>query len=322
VHDSLEGALPATGEPRFYPIAPPPVPVRTRDRVWVHIVLLLLTIVSTTVMGAFHYFSFTVGFQSGNVVNPDLSSWSFYVKGLWYSATVLGILGCHEMGHYLACRYYGVDASLPFFLPAPFLTGTFGAFIRIRERIPSKIALFDIGLAGPVAGFLVAVPALFAGLALSATEHVPKDFTGYELGEPLLFRAVSWLVWGRLPDGVSVNMHPMAFAAWFGLLATALNLFPVGQFDGGHVAYAVFGKPATKLTLGMVVIAIGLTMFSTSWLVWTVLMVVMIAVIGPEHPPTLDDHVPLDRARLAMAIFGLVMLILCFTPAPLELIGP
>jgi membrane-associated protease RseP (regulator of RpoE activity) len=222
------------------------------------------------------------------------------------------------MGHYLACRYYRVDASLPFFLPAPLLTGTFGAFIRIRQRIPSKIALFDIGLAGPIAGFLVAVPTLFLGLALSATERVPDNFSGWSLGEPLLFRAAAWLVWGDLPEGISINMHPMAFAAWFGLLATALNLFPAGQLDGGHVAYAVLGRRSTQLTLATLIAAISLTFVSSGWVVWTVLMVAMVFLVGPAHPPTLDDHTPLDRTRLTMAVVGLVMLILCFTPAPIE----
>lgn len=291
-----------------------------RDRIWVHVMLLGLTVVTTTFVGALHYFSFTLGFGAGNAtVLPDFTSASFYLPGFWYSATVLGILGCHEMGHYLACRYYRVDASLPFFLPAPLpLTGTLGAFIRIRQRIPSKIALFDIGLAGPIAGFLVAVPTLLVGLSMSVVERLPEKFSGFELGEPLLFRAASWLVWGVLPDGVSINMHPMAFASWFGLLATALNLFPIGQLDGGHVAYAVFGRRASWLTVVMVVLAIGLTFVSSSWMVWTILMIAMLVVMGPHHPPTLDDHVAMDGTRLMLAVIGLVMLIVCFTPAPIE----
>lgn len=178
--------------------------------------------------------------------------------------------------------------------------------------------LFDIGLAGPIAGFIIAVPALFIGLGLSMLDRVPADFNGVELGEPLLFRAAAWMVWGTAPDGMSINMHPMAFAAWFGLLATALNLFPLGQLDGGHVAYAVLGRRSTLLTLGTVVVAIGLTFVSSSWVVWTVLMVVMLLVIGPRHPPTLDDSSPLGTARIALAVVGLIMLVVCFTPAPIE----
>ena len=166
-----------------------------------------------------------------------------------YSGTILAILGCHELGHYFACRYYDVDASLPVFLPVPppFLTGTLGAFIRIRQPIPSKRMLFDIGIAGPIAGFLVAVPALFIGVAMSHVVRIPENTGGMvELGEPLLFKLASWMWWGTQPDGYSLNMHPVAFAAWFGLLATALNLFPIGQLDGGHIFVR---RPRTAIDL-------------------------------------------------------------------------
>lgn len=290
-----------------------------RDRVWVHILLFVLTVVTTTMVGALHYFGFNLGFNSDAVVLPNFSDPALYPYGLWYSATILAILGCHEMGHYLACRYYRVNASLPFFLPAPLpLTGTLGAFIRIRERIPSKVALFDIGIAGPIAGFLIAVPTLFMGLAMSKIERIPEDFAGVELGEPLLFRAAAWLVWGDMPDGMSLHMHPMAFASWFGLLATALNLFPIGQLDGGHVAYAVLGRRSTLITLAMVCVAVGLTFVSSSWIVWTILLLIMLVAIGPHHPPTLNDDVRLDQGRLLLAFAALIMLIVCFTPAPIE----
>jgi membrane-associated protease RseP (regulator of RpoE activity) len=320
VDEPLDRSLPPRQAGGFYPLLPAAFTPPRRDRVWLHAVLFVLTVVSTTAVGALHYYAFQVGFSpSDNLPAPEVASLAFYLPGLWYSGTVLAILGLHEMGHYVACRYYRVDATLPYFLPAPLpLTGTLGAFIRIRQRIPSKIALFDIGLSGPIAGFLVALPALFLGLAMSAVERVPEDFNGFELGEPLLFRAAAWLVWGDLADGLSINMHPMAFASWFGLLATALNLFPMGQLDGGHVAYAVLGRRSSLITIGMVVVAVGLTVVSTSWLAWTVLMLVMLLLMGPHHPPTLDDHTPLDRTRLILALIGLVMLIVCFTPAPIE----
>lgn len=314
-HDRPLPAQPWQGDPPIFVIAEPP----PKERIWLHVFLFLATVVSTSWVGGFHYAFFTLGFNLTLPVTIDyLSPW-FYIHGLWFSGTVLGILGCHEMGHYYACRYYRVNASPPYFLPAPLpLTGTLGAFIRIRERIPNKVALFDIGLSGPITGFVVAVPALFIGLALSRVETVPEAFDGMELGEPLLFRAAAWLVWGSLPDSQSINMHPMAFAAWFGLLATALNLFPMGQLDGGHVTYAVLGRRSTLVTFGMIAVALGLTVFSTSWIAWTVLMVLMLVLVGPVHPPTLDDSVPLDRVRLGFALFGLVMLIVCFTPAPIE----
>jgi membrane-associated protease RseP (regulator of RpoE activity) len=226
----------------------------------------------------------------------------------------------HEFGHYFACRYYRVDASLPYFLPAPLpLTGTLGAFIRIRQQIPGKRELFDIGIAGPIAGFLVAVPVLLFGMILSRVVALPPD-TGniVELGEPLLFKGVAWLVFGAVPDGYSINMHPMGFAAWFGMLATALNLFPIGQLDGGHISYAVLGRKSTIVTIATVACLIGLSFLSASWIVWTVLTVAMLLAFGPRHPRTFDEDMPLDRPRVLLAAFAALMFVLCFTPAPIE----
>jgi membrane-associated protease RseP (regulator of RpoE activity) len=303
--------------PRDERLYPPFRPDRPRSEpIWRYVVLFVLTVVSTTFVGANHYASFLLDFGNGPL---GLTSWQLIVRGFWYSASILAILGAHEFGHYYACRYYEVDASLPYFLPVPLpLTGTMGAFIRIRQPIPTKRELFDIGIAGPIAGFVVAVPVLMIGMALSHVVKLPADFQGVELGEPLLFKAASWLVWGTPPQGYSVNMHPMAFAAWFGLLATALNLFPIGQLDGGHISYAVLGRKSTFVTLVMVACLVGLTFVSTSWMVWTVLTVGMLILFGPRHPRTYDEDQPLDRTRLWLALFAVIMFILCFTPAPLE----
>lgn len=243
------------------------------------------------------------------------------MRGLWYSGTVLAILGAHELGHYFACRYYRVDASLPYFIPAPpiLLFGTFGAFIRIREPIPSKRMLFDIGIAGPIAGFLIAIPALFFGVRVSRMTPLPAELSGMlSLGEPLLLKFASWIVWGATPETHSLSLHPVAFAAWFGLLATALNLFPIGQLDGGHISYAVLGRRSTNVTIATVGIAVLLTYFSYSWIVWTALMVVMLFAFGPRHPRTLDEEVPLDAARRWLAFAALVIFVICFTPTPIE----
>jgi membrane-associated protease RseP (regulator of RpoE activity) len=289
---------------------------RPRQRVWLHVLLFVVTVLSTTGVGALHYAGFLSAF------GPDSPAFTFRMVagGLWYSATILAILGCHELGHYYACRYYGVDATWPFFLPAPILTGTLGAFIRIREPLRSKRVLFDVGVAGPIAGFVVAVPALFLGLWLSNVARLPADFTGLSLGEPVLFKGAAWLVWGTTPEGYSLNLHPMAFAAWFGLIATALNLFPIGQLDGGHISYAVFGRKSFYITLAAVASAIALTQFSPSWYVWTGMIVAMLFAMGPRHPATMDEHVPLDRVRLAIAAAALVIFVLCFTPTPIEVI--
>ena len=288
-----------------------------QDRVWLHLLLFALTVVSTTIVGATWYASFLDDFRGSTALPMPFAA--LLVRGFWYSGTILAILGCHELGHYFACRYYNVDASLPFFIPVPILlTGTMGAFIRIREPIPQKRMLFDIGIAGPIAGFLVAVPALFVGIAMSHVARLPDTFTGYELGEPLLFKLASWLLWGSTPDGYSLNLHPIAFAAWFGLLATALNLFPIGQLDGGHISYAVLGSRSTYVTFATVAGAIGLSSFASSWIVWTTLTIVMLIVFGPRHPRVPDEHMPLDRTRQLLALFALIMFILCFTPAPIR----
>lgn len=322
----LSDLPPAHSADRYDEFVLKPLPPR-HGKLWVQVTLLLATIATTTFTGACHYASFSIDFAKltaeggGQLGTGMFSDPVFYLRGLWYSLTILGILGVHEMGHYVACLRYGVDATRPYFLPAPLpLTGTLGAFIRIKSRIPNKVALFDIGIAGPLAGFVVAVPALFIGLMLSRVDRLPEDSSQLmELGEPLLFRFAAWVVWGDVADGYSINMHPMAFAAWFGLLATALNLFPIAQLDGGHISYAVLGHRATVLTLVMVGVAVGLTVVSSSWIAWTILLLVMIVTMGPRHPPTLDDEQQLDNGRLVLAAVAMVILVLCFTPAP---IGP
>ena len=299
-------------------IPPTPSSRLRREPLWRYVVLFVLTLLSTTQAGGLHYVSFTTAFSDQI---PQIPIFSLLLHGLWYSLSILAILGCHELGHYFACQYYRVDSSRPYFLPMPFLlTGTLGAFIRIRAPIPGKRALFDIGIAGPIAGFLVALPVLLIGMHLSNVVKLPTSFRGevFELGEPLLFKAAEWLTFGSIPDGYSVNMHPMAFAAWFGMLATALNLFPIGQLDGGHISYAVLGRRSTVVTMVMVPCLIGLSFVSTSWIVWTVLTVGMLLVFGPRHPRVIDEEVPLDRSRLWLAAFALLMFVLCFTPAPIQ----
>ncbi len=287
-----------------------------RDRIWLHVVLFLLTVVTTTFVGMGQYAGFLAEFRN---TPPAIPLLALTIRGFFYSATILAILGCHELGHYVACRYYDVDASLPYFLPVPIsITGTLGAFIRIREPIPQKHMLFDIGIAGPIAGFVVAVPALFIGIAMSNVVKLPANFVGLELGEPLLFKFASWMFWGSPPDGYSLNLHPVAFAAWFGLLATALNLFPIGQLDGGHISYSVLGTRSTYVTFAMLAVAVMLSFFSQSWIVWTGLMIAMLYFFGPRHPRVFDEDVPLDRRRKLLALFALIMFILCFTPAPIQ----
>ena len=309
----IEERLSNLGSPQL-----PELPTRRikKPKRWIHLSLFLLTLVTTTLAGSAHY----LGFHSNFGLNQVTFSWTtLLIGGGWYSFTLLSILGAHEFGHYFACRYYRINASLPYFIPAPLpLTGTLGALIRIREPIPAKPMLFDIGVAGPIAGFIVACPALLIGIAFSRVTQLPADFSGLSLGEPLLFQLVTWLFWGSIAEGHSLNLHPMAFAAWFGLLATALNLFPAGQLDGGHISYAAFGKKSVLVTYATVVLTILLAFWSRSWLLWGFLMIAMLVLSGPKHPRTQDEDVPLDDTRRIVAYVALVIFLVCFTPAPIE----
>lgn len=322
--------------PSDEPISLPPefvwLPRRKfQDRRWVNGLLLLLTVASTTFAGIEHWLSFAS--QSG-LVFRNLGWSDLIVNGFWYSGTALAILGCHELGHYLACRYYDVDASLPFFIPLPLvgLFGTLGAFIRIREPIPSKRMLFDIGIAGPIAGFVVAVPAIFWGLAMSTVVAFPKYETlgflssfsgnvdGMNLGEPLLFKLAARMILGVVGEGQTINLHPVAFGAWFGMLATFMNLFPIAQLDGGHISYAVFGRASSRVTIVALAAATLMAIFSPGLMLWAVLMLVMIKRFGMHHPRTFDEHVPLDRSRQALALLAVVIFVMCFMPTPIQLI--
>ena len=293
----------------------PARPAKFQHSVRKHLLWFLLTLGTTTLAGAVHYASFRAEFGR-YPLELDMSAVG---GGLWYSIPLLVILGAHEMGHYLYCRRYSVNATLPYFIPAPLpLTGTFGAVIRIKEPFPTRTALFDIGVAGPIAGFVALVPALFWGLSLSQLLPTPADASGYTLGEPLLFQWAAEWVFPSIPDGYSLNGHPLVFAAWFGMLATALNLLPFGQLDGGHITYATLGRWSTPLSLITAAGAIAMTFVSTSWLFFTILIVLMLLILGPRHPRVVNDHEPLGPGRVAVAILALVILVVCFTPAPLE----
>jgi membrane-associated protease RseP (regulator of RpoE activity) len=310
--------VPTDSAPPAYvmPASPRPTPV-TR-----HVVLFILTFISTTLAGGDYYWSYLS--ELGNTIPTD-SQWSLWLHGMTYSCAVLAILGAHEFGHYFACRYYGVDASLPYFIPfwIPFapLPGTLGAVIRIRQPIASKRQFFDIGIAGPIAGFLVLIPILVIGVALSDVVTVPSalpaNVRSTEFGSPLIFSLVTKLFHGTLAPGQSINYHPAAWAAWFGLLATALNLCPVSQLDGGHISYAVFGRRSSTITMIVTAGMIGLALYSGAYLLWTVLVVVMLYAMGRHHPRASDESEPLDPARLWLAAFAVAMLVLSFTPIPL-----
>lgn len=296
----------------------PSRPRKFKSRLWLHALLFAVTLVSTTIAGALHYRAFVSEFDT----LPVALHWGLLLQGFWYSGTLLGILGAHEMGHYLLCRRYNVDASLPYFIPMPpafFLTGTLGAVIKIREAFPSRTVLFDIGVAGPIAGFVLLVPALFYGMTISNVVPEPTHGSILFLGEPPLFQWAMRAVFGTIRDGYTVNMHPMVFASWFGMLATALNLLPFGQLDGGHITYATLGRWSTPISIATVGVAVGMTFVSISWLVMTVMMVVMLLILGPRHPRVIYEHEPLGAGRKAIAIAALIIFIICFTPVPIEI---
>ena len=298
--DSLSG-------PQFtLPWAPPPRP-KFQHNYKKHITFFVLTLLTTTYA------------QSWPLLFLEpmrLLTWEVISAGLSYSLPVLAILAAHESGHYFACRYYNVDATLPFFIPAPFLlTGTLGAVIRIREAFPSKRALFDIGVAGPIAGFVVLVPLLVIGVGLSEVGRVPEQAIYF--GEPLLYKALEWTFFGAIPDGMDVMLHPIGFAAWWGMLATALNLLPFGQLDGGHIMYASLGRRAAFVSGLALASVLGLAILTPSWIVMAIMMTIMSLLFGFRHPRIVDEHEPLDRPRQVVAIASAVIFVVCFTPVPM-----
>lgn len=252
------------------------------------------------------------------VMHPDLLK-----QGLAFSISLLAILTAHEAGHYIACRRYGVDATLPFFIPAPplFLAGTFGAFIKIKSPIPSRRALFDIGLAGPLAGFVIAVPVAIIGVLLTRPAPPPTGAT-IVFNDPLLFRLVAGIAGVHLDANTAGN--PFYFAAWIGLLVTSLNLMPVGQLDGGHATFSLFGARAHKWlgTLAFITMA-TLAVLGWTWhkapsgFLYAVLLAVMLRI---RHPQAGDESEPLGPARITIAILTLLVFILSFWPFPITII--
>jgi membrane-associated protease RseP (regulator of RpoE activity) len=217
------------------------------------------------------------------------------------------------------CRVHNVDATLPYFLPLPLPpTGTLGAVIRIREAFPSKQALFDIGVAGPIAGFLTLLPFLWLGLRMSSVLPTTTQGLEWHLGDPLLVQAFVKLHFGTLRDGYDVVLHPMGFAAWWGLLATALNLMPFGQLDGGHIVYSILGRRSSWVSIVTLASACLLIFWSYSWISMSVMLLAMALFLGVRHPRIVDEDTPLDPRRRFIAFCALVIFILSFTPVPID----
>lgn len=266
-------------------------PPRKR-KVWIHVVLFLMTVFST----------FYVALGDGPI------------GALWYSSGLVLILLTHEMGHYLMARKHGVPATLPYFIPFPYsVFGTLGAVIKMEGRIPDRRALFDVGVAGPLAGLVMVVPAILVGLRFSHIVEISSLGEGtISLGDSLLFSLLSHISVGPLPSGQDVVLHPLAFAGWVGLLVTALNLLPVGQLDGGHITYALFWKRSKLLSTIFYVVFLFICLFYyVGWLLLVILLVII-----RRHPPTMNDSIPLDRKRKIIGILTLILFVLAFTPVP------
>lgn len=241
------------------------------------------------------------------------SSPSLLLDGLPFSLTLMVILLAHECGHYFACRHYGVNASPPFFLPAPTLTGTFGAFIRIRSAVYSRRVLFDIGVAGPLAGFVFLLPALAIGLAFSKVIPGIAAQGSIQFGTPLLQWALQQAIFPGVA-GQDIYLHPIARAAWIGILATALNLLPIGQLDGGHILYSIAGEKHRLISRIFILLLIPLGIFF--WWVWLFWAAVLFF-LGRRHPVIYDSS-DVGPARTGLGWLAMLILVLCFTLTPVQ----
>jgi len=281
---------------------------------------------ATFVTASFAGLSHLMGLAAfGRVLIALLFKPSLILYGLSFSFPLMSILLAHELGHFIACRYYGMRSTPPFFIPLPIPpVGTLGAFIKIKSAFQHKRALFDIGIAGPLAGFAFTIPTLWIGIRLS--KLIPKaayGYHGYMFGEPLLFRLIAKLALGYSPNKHDMLVNPIAIAGLFGLLVTCLNLLPIWQLDGGHISYAVLGRSLQKKLSIVLPIALILQSFLTWPLVGPTHIVfgLLLLIIGWRlrfyHPPTLQDEEKLGPGRLLLGLLALLILILSFTSVPI-----
>lgn len=279
-----------------------------KPKVVLPVALLVVTVATTVIAGALY--------QGADILGEP----STLARGVPFSLSLMLVLGTHEMGHFLASRRHGVATTLPMFIPAPPIPpmiGTFGAVIRIKSPITTKGALVDIGAAGPLSGFVVAVGVTYLGLRLSTV--VPKESMegALGLGSSLLFKFLSHLTFGEVPEGYDVVLHPVAFAGWIGFFVTAMNLLPIGQLDGGHLVYALLGPRHRAFSITMIAFLLALGFLTwPGWMVWAAL----ITLIGIWHPPVEDQHVPLDPRRRAISVITLVVFVLTFIPMPFYIV--
>jgi membrane-associated protease RseP (regulator of RpoE activity) len=265
---------------------------------------------------------FTTTFAGAFYVKEPSESWiMFFLNGWVFSVPLMLILFVHEMGHYIAARRRFLDVSPPFFIPAIPPVGTFGAFIKIRSPIPNKKVLMEVGASGPIAGSIVAIPLLVIGSLYSEARATtgPAQEYAIHFGSSIILELLLYLRFGELPYHASVFLHPTAMAAWFGLFITALNLLPMGQLDGGHVVYALFGPRLARL-ISFSVFACLIPLGIWLWLGW-ILFGTLALLIGLRHPPPLDPYTPLDRRRKVLGWIAIFLFAMTFIPAPISVVG-
>jgi membrane-associated protease RseP (regulator of RpoE activity) len=272
---------------------------------FLHIVLFILTMLSTLFVGAM---------QTGADILKD--PWKIYY-GLPFALTLMIILLTHELSHYFASKKHGVNATLPYFIPAPTIIGTFGAFIKMKSPIVTRKALIDIGASGPIAGFIVSVIAVLIGLHLSEIVPVAETKGALTLGDSILFSFLAQTILGVTPADSDILLNPVAFAGWIGLFVTSMNLIPVGQLDGGHIAFAFLGEKQTRLSFILVLVMslLGVLLWE-GWIIWAVLLLVL----GLRHPPVISWEVPLDTRRKVIGWIAFLIFILTFIPVPFKIL--
>lgn len=265
-------------------------PEHGKSRRYINVILFLATIFSTIFVGYL---------QGGNIID-----------GIAFSVAIMAIIGTHESAHYFAARKHGVKATLPYFIPAPTLIGTFGAVINVKSAIPTKNALFDLGVSGPIAGFLVTIPVLIVGLYLSHVAPIQPGALNFY--PPLLMQVIMQFTSPQIPVGYELYVHPVAFAGWVGVIITMLNLMPIAVLDGGHISRSIFsGKIHQYISIAGIIV-----MFALGWYAMAILVTFFILFMARSHPGALDNISKLSRKRKIITILVLVIFILCLSPAP------
>jgi len=276
--------------------------VKGRQKYWLNIVLFIGTLLSTIFVGAY------------NAGGDPFKNLSDIFLGIPFSLSIMAILTCHELGHYFVSKRAGMITSLPYFIPAPFhFFGTFGAVIRMKSIVPSRRTLLRVGVAGPIAGFVIALPLAIIGIALSEIGPAPEGLEYFRLGDSLLFSLLAKLLHPEIPSGYDLFLHPVALAGWIGFLVTSINLIPVGQLDGGHISYSLFLKKRKYLYIPILATLVGLCLLWPGWILWVVL-----AFFLARRDPTVQDCItPLTKKEKLLAVIALVILILTFIPIPI-----